>query len=676
MRILSSIQPRSIIAITGAIALLMVASAFLELRQSRQELYHVMEEEALSLMEAVSQSSQNTILATEGIEDQLAERLFNNAYFIAHFDSLGLLTEGDLSAFAAANDVYRINIFDRQGNRILSSYTPHAEHAGLDPRHAPRDYIRPILEGTTDRLVIGLKDARYTGGQRYAVAVRRTAKKGGAIVLNLNADDLLEFRRQVGIGKLVRDLGDNEGVEYVALQDTEGIIAASQGVEELSSIASDSTLHASLAGDTTLTRTAHVEGREVFEVFRPLRVNGAFFGVLRIGLSMDEIHATEERMLRRIGVVSLVLIGLGVLVLTVIMANQNYRLARRRLTAMETFTGNVLEHMQDAVVTVDAKGYVTLFNRRAQDLFGITDDVVVGKPLSGLTTGAAACVRDLFASSAAETERKIVCSDGAERNVAVSLSITRDEHGELESRAAVVRDLTDAKRLQRELQRRDRLSAMGELASGVAHEIRNPLNAIAMIAQRFEKEFLPRSGVREYRSLARVLKSEARRVNGIIQHFLTFARPAKLKLRPVPAQEFLSHVATLFEGQAQARGIDFSVVNTCKNDLHVDRDQMTQAVLNLLQNALDATPPRGSIELRCFRKDQGTVITVQDSGRGIRKDDLDKIFNLYFTTKGEGTGMGLPISHQIVSLHHGSLEVESKEGRGSRFLLTIPLREE
>lgn len=672
MKVLHHIQPRFIIAITVAITVLMALSAFIELRQSRQELYHVMEEEALSLIEAIGRSSHTTILATDQIEGQLAERLLNNAYFIARLDSLGVLTDEQLETFAAANDVYRINVFDRKGRRILTSYTPHSEHARLEAKHSPIEYIKPILEGTTDRLVIGMKEARYTDEFRFAVAVRRTARGGGAIVLNLNAADLLGFRKKVGIGRLMQDLGDNSGVEYVALQDSEGIIAASRRVQELSSFHEDPVLPMLSSHDSSVARTIQFEGREVFEVLRPLKVNDALLGVLRVGLSMDEIHATENRMTRRMAIMSLILVAVGALVLTAIVINQNYRLARQKLAAVQTFTGSVLEHMQDAVVTVSADGRVDLFNKRAQELFGVSDDAVIGKPLLELNNGAAACLGQLFAATSTETEQKIVCGNGSEKTVAISFSTAYGKGGKEESRTAVIRDLTEARRLQQEIERKEKLSAMGELASGVAHEIRNPLNAIAMIAQRLEAEFTPQNDAGEYHSLSRVLKSEAHRVNTIIQQFLRFARPPKANCKPVPVEEFITHISSLFEGQARGKGLHFVAESTSHALLTIDPELMTQALLNLLQNALDATPPGGTITLRCTSSDTLVCISVKDTGTGIPAENVDKIFNLYYSTKPNGTGLGLAITHQIVSEHHGYIAVNSRVGGGTQLDVYLP----
>ena len=222
-------------------------------------------------------------------------------------------------------------------------------------------------------------------------------------------------------------------------------------------------------------------------------------------------------------------------------------------------------------------------------------------------------------------------------------------------------------------QRRDRMTAMGELASGVAHEIRNPLNAIRMIVQRFEREFVPAEGTEEYRTLARTVRSEVDRVNAIIHQFLNFARPPKLHREPVDLRRFLDETASIVVSKAEAKGIalcrEFDSVGT----LSLDPEQMRQAILNLLMNAIDATPAGGSITLRSTASGKDVMfIEVIDTGSGIRREIRERIFDPYFTTKEEGTGIGLSLTHQMVAEHGGSIEVESEVGKGSTFRVRIP----
>lgn len=552
MKLAFNIQSRYLVAATVAVGALMIVSAYWELNQSRRELSHVVHEEALSLVETIHLGSVNTILATDQVEQVLTDRLRNNAWLVAWLDSTGLLTRARLIRIAAANELYRINIFDRRGRKILSNHIQDDDHAGLTARFEPGEMIAPILRYDASELVFGLKPARYENGQRYAVAVRRTHPDGGAIVVNLDAADLLEFRKRIGIGKLIRDLGDNSGIEYVALQDAEGIIAASGAVTELSSFSADTVLQHVMLHDTTLMREATFADTAVFEVLHPLVLEQTTAGVLRIGLSMDELRAMESRMQRRMIIITLVLLMLAALVMMLIIAGKNYR------------------------------------------------------------------------------------------------------------------------RVEQELQRSEKLTALGELASGVAHEIRNPLNAIAMIAQRFEMEFAPRRGTKEFRTLTAVLRNETQRVNGIIQQFLRFARPPRLQLERVDLHAFLRHTATLVEAQAKAKHVEFRLEQQCEGDVELDRNQLTQALLNLLLNALEATPAGGRITLACRAEDNQVHVVVTDTGQGIPPDALHSIFNLYYTTKPDGTGMGLPMAQQIVAQHKGRLEVSSTPGRGSRFSIILP----
>ncbi len=671
MRYLSHIQPRYIIAITIAVALLMFGSAFIELSQSRTELLHVLREHSLSLAETIERSSSNVVLSTEQVELQMTDRLLNNALYIAQLDSTGQLTQALLQQLCSTNSIYRINIINRHGKRILGSHMQRDEHASLKEKNNPREILRPILKGETDRLIIGLKQARFEEGERFAVAIRRTHPAGGAIVLNVDANELVEFRKRIGIGKFINDLSDNTGIDYVVIQDREGILAATKQVKEISSIEQDTALAVALQQDTVITRQVPFHDRESFEVVRRLSIEGSAVGVLRIGLSMDELRSTEARMTRRMLIMSIVLVVLGILVFSAIVVNQHYRSVSRKYTQMQSFTGSILANMRDAVITLDAQNQITLFNQQAEVLFDTKANDLIGKHIDVLSSTIGRCLLAIFSGTGSELT--LECSAGRVHYVSVSLSSTHTPDRLMESRTAVIKDLTEARQFEQEIQRKEKLSAMGELASGVAHEIRNPLNAISMIAQRFEKEFTPRSGLKEYRSLTQVLKKESARVNGIIQQFLRFSRPPKLKLAEVSVQQFVTHVSTLFQGQAAAKNVQFESLCDYHGAARLDHNTLTQAVLNLLQNALDATPARGIIALSVFRKGSSLLMEIQDSGKGILQEHLEKIFNLYFTTKPNGSGMGLAITQQIISQHQGSIRVKSDVSRGSTFTISLPL---
>lgn len=650
----------------------MFTSAFIELRQNRAELFHVLQEHSLSLAETITNSSSNIVLSTERIEEQLTERLLNNARLIATFDSLGIVNDSMLNKIASQNSIYRINIFDKRGMRIYSSHTPQYHHEGMREMNSPKTVLREIFNGDVDEIIIGLKEARYEQGQRFAVAVRRTNPHGGAIALNLDADTFIRFRKEIGIGKLVTDLGNNPGIEYVVIQDKEGILAATKDVNEMSTVENDSSLSTVLNRDATISREIAFQQRNTYEVLKRLTIEGATVGVLRIGLSLDELRAIDDRMQRRMVIMTFVFVFLGVVIVSFIVASQNNKLITGKYKSIRTLTGNILEHMNDAVVTIDHVMRVTIFNREAESLFGIESPKVIGNTIDQLPENIRSCLVSIIEHTEGDFERTILCAHNDERIVSISASTTTNERGEIETRTMVIKDLTEAKRLEKEIQRKEKMTAMGELAAGVAHEIRNPLNAISMIAQRYEKEFTPKKGIKEYLELTGVLKKESTHINGIIQQFLKFARPKLIQKEIVDSTIFINHVATLFQSQTKAKKIDFTF-HSDNVALNIDFQQMTQAVLNLLQNALDATPEKGSIALHLKLKNNELVIEISDTGSGVPQALQDKIFNLYFTTKSTGTGLGLSITQQIVSQHNGSLFARNNQPKGSIFTIALPM---
>jgi signal transduction histidine kinase len=229
------------------------------------------------------------------------------------------------------------------------------------------------------------------------------------------------------------------------------------------------------------------------------------------------------------------------------------------------------------------------------------------------------------------------------------------------------------------LRRRDRLSAMGELASTVAHEVRNPLNAIAMSAQRLRREFLasvPAGGGddrAELEQLLGVVEGETRRLNDVVQQFLEFARPPKLAPRELDLASEVRDIVEASRAMADARGVALGVEAAGSGRATADPAQLRQAVENVVRNAIEATPAGGSVTVAVVTGGRGHSIEVRDSGVGIAAEDLPRVFDLYFTTKPDGTGVGLAVTQQIVSAHGGTIEVDSLPGRGTRMTIRLPL---
>ena len=232
------------------------------------------------------------------------------------------------------------------------------------------------------------------------------------------------------------------------------------------------------------------------------------------------------------------------------------------------------------------------------------------------------------------------------------------------------------KELEDRVRLTERLSSLGHLAAGVAHEIRNPLNAIGMGIQRLRREFVPQetSKREEYLSFTEVIHKEVRRVNGIIEQFLSLSRPFQLDLRLSSLQELLRNLVILFQEEAAAR--DIRVQTEWHSDLpllKIDSGKLTQAFVNIMKNGMEAMEKGGVLRIEAHSFKDRVEVAVSDSGSGIPEDQIGKIFNYYYTTKEKGAGLGLPIAHQIIEAHSGRLKVESRVGSGTKLTVTLPV---
>jgi len=672
MNFQNKLQPKIIIAVALIIGAMMVASAFIELQQSKEEILHLLTEQSSSLIETVNQSSINALNSSEEIEYLIAERLFNNARLIKKLDSLNILTQQKLIEIGKENSLFRINIFNRDGTRILSNRIPEKDHQHGEENINRSDELKPILEDGLDEYVIGLKEAEFTDEQRFAVTVAR-ANKRGAIVINLNAEEFIEFRKRIGLGKIIRDISDNQGIEYIVLQDSIGILAAGADVDTITAVESDPFLITALNSDKTFSRTYTYKNQEVFETVKRLLYDDQIIGVFRIGLTLDEVRSVEDMMVRRLIIISLVLAAIGVIILSIIFTTQNLKTVSNEFKKFKTFTSTVLENMGEAVIVVDEKMQITLFNKSSENLFKRKEEEINQKILSELSDDINKSLSEYCKNSnekCADVAIDTLIADEA-KYLLLNFTRNKDDDGR-NNYIIVINDLTESRRLEEESKRKEKLSAMGELASGVAHEIRNPINAIGMIAQRLDKEFKVEKEEEEFHSITSLLRSEVTRVNKIITQFLSYAKPLSLQIKKINSKTFFDDIYRLFSDQAKLKRVELIKLSDQSFDIMIDPELIKQSLMNLIQNAIDAVEKKGKVEINYFRKGNDLLIEILDSGKGIPDNDKNKIFDLYYTTKPEGTGLGLSIVQKIIAEHNGTIEVFSELNKFTKFKITIP----
>lgn len=668
------LRPKVVVAITAIIGVVMITSAYIELQESKKEIFQLLFDHSSSLIENISQSSLNALNSGSEIETLVTEKLLDNARLIVHLDSFNLITAVRLGEIAKQNHLFRINIFDKSGTRVMTNRIPEPDHPHAEDNVNRFDELEPILSGRQNELVIGIKNAEYSVGQRFAVAVARSSGKG-AIVINLDAKEFLEFRKKIGIGKIVQDISDNHGIEYIALQDSIGILAASSGVDSISSIEDDDFISELFNNDYVKARVIIMKEKQVYEVSRRLVYEDEVVGIFRIGIKMEDIKLVEERMLRRLLIISVILIAISIIVLSIIFTSQTLKTVSTEFDKFKTLASSVLENMGDAVIVIDRNNKITLFNRSSENLFGKSSAEITGSDLSIMPGNIFQSIKNKIETI---TKSSVYFEDVIEINSETKhllINITKNfsSSESLENYTIVIKDLTSIKKLEEQSKRKEKLTAMGELASGVAHEIRNPINAIGMIAQRLNKEFSPVSDVEEYQKINHLLKSEVDRINKIITQFLNYARPVEIQKTEIDAKVFFDDIFALFQNQSKVKNINFTKESNDSFTIKIDAELMKQSLINILQNAFDASTSNGIINLDYYQERANVVILVSDNGKGISESSIKKIFDLYYTTKKDGNGLGLSIAQKIISQHNGSVEFTSKENFGTKFKIILPL---
>jgi PAS domain S-box-containing protein len=668
---LSFIRPSYIVAISFILAALLIISAVIEYNENKNEIRHLLGEYANSTIDLITKSSTNILSSESEIENLMSQHLLGVARNIKRLDSLGKLSDEKLVDIANENNVFRINIFDRNGNKIFSNNINEMPHSKSESKYSPKDFIEPILKGEKSEIIIGFKEARFEEGSRFAVAVRRASDKGGAIVVNLDADEYLKFRKNIGFDRMISDIGSKRGIEYIILQNENKIIASNKPVKGLSSFSDDNFLKGAFDNNLTQTREVSIGDKKVFELVAPFILNGEKLGLYRVGLSMDEIVSAENRMYRRTLIISIVLIFISIVVIGIIVSNQNYRLISDEYKKIQTFTGNILDYMTQAIITSDMDGTIRIFNKAAEKLFDVKSTVVIGKHIKDAIPVFEKYFKDNEEFSNRDINFKTAAGENLFLNINKTLNYNSDNMPEFIT--LVVNDVTEIRKMELRNRQNEKMVAMGELASAFAHEVRNPLNSINMIAQRLNKEYKDIVSSEEFVNLNSVLQSESKRINNIIEEFLKYARPPKLNIEKVNSREFISKLKTIIESNISGKNIEFVLRENDNVELNIDVSQMNQALINIVNNAIDAIGETGKIELGFCRKNNKAVFEITDSGKGIPKEDISRIFNLYFTTKTKGTGLGLSIVQQIISQHNGAIFVESSEGKGTTFIIELPI---
>ena len=238
------------------------------------------------------------------------------------------------------------------------------------------------------------------------------------------------------------------------------------------------------------------------------------------------------------------------------------------------------------------------------------------------------------------------------------------------------RHLAGIVEMERQLEKAERLSALGQLAAGVAHEIRIPLNAISMATQRLKRDFIPMDSgkAEDFQNLSGVIRDEIKRLNGIIEEFLTFSKSRRLELSNFSVTEVLQKIVSLIREEASTRGITIETKwRETPALISMDINKLQQAFLNIIKNAMESITAEGKIFITVDKEGKNyIVVSISDTGCGMTTEEIERIFNPEYTTKEKGLGLGIPLACEIIRGHGGDIRVISRKDKGTIFEVVLP----
>ena len=498
------------------------------------------------------------------------------------------------------------------------------------------------------------------------------------------------------IGTLVHEVGRSDDIHYLYLVDADGLVVhhSTPSLE-----GSRAAWRPSFQGSEDVhSRVRRLDdGMRVFEIAKPFApMGGTAAGpttessqpgsavpdrdpkraTVYLGMNLTAYETARRSDLNHAAIMGGIVLALGAGVIYFFIVIRSYYLLSRTLQEARDYTRQVIASMAHGVLSIDGQGRVVSYNRQALSLLGIPESAAEGFDLGTLIALDATGIARTLAAGVPVMNHEMTVAGASGQPIPVAITVTPIQGKGEKDRGAVVvvRDRRAIKRLEQQVRRAEKLAAIGKLAAGVAHEIRNPLSSIRGFAYLLGRNHGEAAPEREY---ADVMVREIDRINQVVTNLLNFASPMTAAPVATDILDLVAHVATLVSADADKQQIDIQIeVASDLPAMIVDPDQVTQALLNLLLNAIEAAAPGGRIDLRARQTadDKALAILVEDDGPGIAADLREKIFEPFFTTREQGTGLGLAMVRKIAENHDGRVTVESPppaKSRGTRFVMVL-----
>lgn len=483
-----------------------------------------------------------------------------------------------------------------------------------------------------------------------------------------------------GTAEFFRELEQTGDVLFVGVIDKDGgRVLSSRSAQEAGPLAFPPEALQSLSqkgewhGRATFgNRQTYLYGKRIMSGGMQSGDKDALPSFLVVGLDMTKHVGVYNRFRQNAVFQAAYILAAAVFIWTLSMSFLKRREQAGRVAVLERFQARLVDNLPDGLLTITRDNVISAANPAAHGILGVLPGGLAGLSVSSLPDAVASCI------GASPGEADVPASwvhrtvGGAHLEI-LTVAIRQGDAGH--DRLVIIRDRTQIRELEKNLSEAEKMAALGTLAAGVAHEIRNPLSALRGFAQYFAKKLAGRQPDETY---AQTMVRESDRLNRVISDLLYLSRPRAVEMREVSLGQLVADIENLVRFDLEARKVVFRA-SLGPDIVRVDEDAIRQALLNLVLNSLDALEqmPEGQRELHVSsaRGDGGVWVFVRDTGPGMTQMQREQAFEPFFTTKKKGTGLGLALVHKTMREHDGRAQIDSDTGRGTTVSLFFPDRD-
>ncbi|UCD16445.1 MAG: PAS domain-containing protein, partial [Candidatus Zixiibacteriota bacterium] len=599
--------------ILAVLGILLFVLTYLGIQKSRSDSLELLRKQGIALTASLTQSADNAIKANSFFDLLVQEKFSDLAGFLTSREQLDFSYE-ELADFASAYGVDGIFVFDAE--LVLQTYG--VRGVFIDPDEILGKIFTDLEAFQRDSANFRSQKTVFGDlpGEVSIYYFEKTIDRDYIVVIVSDALFYAEAKKAIGIGYLVQNIGREVGIEYIFFQIPEGIVFSSRKIGPVLKIERDSFLVQALSTDTIVSREHILNDRKVLELVKAFSSDEYGTGVFRLGISLEKYYEIVTAYDRQMIALSVVIFAVLVLFVRYVQGKQKRLFLDRSIKRIQSLSEKVFDSMNSGLVVVGKDGMVELANPEFCRTFSIDKDNLTGQPWSGFTFQDVIPIERILSGKESTGELEAVYSGPAgNKYLLINMARLYDHRQQVTGAVAVIYDYTRIRELEETARRKERLTELGDLAAGVAHEIRNPLNAISIAAQRLLAEFEPRENVEEFHSFAAQIKSEASRLNEIVTRFLALARGRQGEGTRINLGSIVEDAVSLLRLGLQRDDITISTDIDPNIGLRASQDRVKQLTINLVKNAIEACDKTGGI-ISVVLKEVGSEIrlSVFDTG--------------------------------------------------------------